>query len=222
MILPPIWLASASPRRQEMLKWIGLPFKILAVDINESQKADETPTDYVKRLANEKASAASPKINPCGLIITADTTVVHKREILGKPANQADAFRILQNLRDDSHQVITCLILSNLGEKTKNIEICSSLVKMRNYSDEEIQKYVQSGDPLDKAGAYAIQHPGFNPVVDFCGCFASVMGLPLCHLERNLRLYTDYQPIATHKICQKYLDYTCPIHERILSGENIG
>ncbi len=222
MILPPIWLASASPRRQAMLEWIGLPFKILAVDINESQKAEETPTDYVKRLANEKASEASLKTNPCGLIIAADTTVVHKGEILGKPADQADAFRILRNLRDDSHQVITCLILSNLGEETKNIEICSSLVKMRNYSDEEIQKYVQSGDPLDKAGAYAIQHPAFNPVVDFCGCFASVMGMPLCHLERNLRLYADYQPITVHKICQKFLHYTCPIHERILNGENIG
>ncbi len=222
MILPPIWLASASPRRQEMLKWIGLPFKILAVDINESQKEDETPTDYVKRLANGKASAASQKIDSGGLIITADTTVVHKGQILGKPADQADAFRILKLLRDDSHQVITCLVLSNLAEEKRSIEICTSLVKMRNYSDEEIQNYVQSGDPLDKAGAYAIQHPDFNPVVDFCGCFASVMGMPLCHLERNLRLDADYQPVAIHKICKKFLDYTCPIHERILNGENIG
>ena len=222
MIRPPIWLASASPRRQEMLKWIGLPFKILIVDINESQKPDENPTDYVKRLANEKALRASQKMDVGGLIIAADTTVVHKGKILGKPADQADAFRILQNLRDDSHQVITCLVLSNFNEETKNIEICSSLVKMRNYSDDEIRKYIQSGDPLDKAGAYAIQHPDFNPVVDFSGCFASVMGMPLCHLERNLRLFTDYQPMKMHKICQKYLDYTCPIHERILNGENIG
>lgn len=222
MILPSIWLASASPRRHEMLKWIGLPFKIMAVNLDESLHPKENPTDYVKRLANEKALAASLKINPAALIIAADTTVVYRGEILGKPADKTDAFRILQEIRSDFHQVITCLVLFNIREKTKKIEICTSLVKMRNYSDEEIQTYVQSGDPLDKAGAYAIQHPDFSPVVDFRGCFASVMGMPLCHLERNLRLYADYQPLAMHKICQKYLDYTCPIHERILIGENIG
>lgn len=205
-----------------MLKWIGLPFNALPVEINESQKADENPTDYVKRLANEKAFASSQKINSCGLVIAADTTVVHQGAILGKPADQADAFRILQNLRDGFHQVITCLVLVDLAEKKRNIEICSSLVKMRNYSNEEIHTYILSGDPMDKAGAYAIQHPDFNPVVNFSGCFASVMGMPLCHLERNLRLYDDYQPLEIHKACKKYLDYTCPIHEQILNGENTG
>lgn len=222
MNLPPILLASASPRRQEMLRWIGLPFKVLAVDINELQKAGENPKDYVQRLANEKAFSAAQKISSYGLILAADTTVVHQGEILGKPADQAEAVRILKKLRNASHQVVTCLVLFNPAAEAKNTEICSSLVVMRNYSDDEILNYVQSGDPLDKAGAYAIQHPDFNPVVDFRGCFASVMGMPLCHLERNLRLYVDYQPLAIHKICQKFLDYTCPIHERIMNGENIG
>jgi len=221
MNLPPVWLASASPRRQSMLGWMNLEFKIQAAEIDESLGPGELPMEYVSRLAREKAAAASKKIRANGLILAADTAVVLNRDILGKPLNKGEAEKMLKALRNQSHQVITALILLETQQAVSTIETCTSIVHMRNYSDDEISKYVESGDALDKAGAYAIQHPQFNPVDNLIGCYASVMGLPLCHLERNLRKFSDYQPVPINAVCQKFLDYTCPIHQRILDGENI-
>jgi septum formation protein len=222
MIQQPIWLASASPRRQEMLKWLQLHFNVFITDIDESTRDGETPQDYVNRLAMEKALAAEKKIQGAALIIAADTTVVLGSKIIGKPANGDEAAGMLRQLRHRTHQVITALVLLTDPGSMLSKETCISKIEMRNYSDEELSAYVRTGDPLDKAGAYAIQHPQFNPVINFKGCFASVMGMPLCHLERNLRSFEGYLPVETYKICQNFLDYTCPIHQRILDGENIG
>lgn len=225
MILPPIWLASASPRRQEMLMWLGLSFKIQSMDIDEREKPNEAANVYVKRLANEKAIAASLQAKMMGtdvLILAADTTVVLENKSLGKPQSDKEAISMLKDLRNKKHYVITSLVLFNTAQNSKTIENCQTNVQMRNYTDDEILDYVASGDPFDKAGGYAIQNSHFNPVVNFHGCFASVMGLPLCHLERNLRQYQNYCPQPVDKICQKFLDYTCPIHQRVLHGENIG
>jgi septum formation protein len=225
MILPPIWLASASPRRQEMLAWLGLSFKIQSVDIDERGKKDEPADVYVKRLADEKATAASLKakaVDTQVFILAADTTVVLGNKILGKPMDDMEAILMLKDLRDKKHQVITSLLLLNTAQNLKTNENCITNVQMRNYSDKDIREYVDSGDPFDKAGGYAIQNPRFHPVINFCGCFASVMGMPLCHLERNLRKYQDYSPQPVNEICRNFLDYTCPIHQRVLNGENIG
>jgi septum formation protein len=222
MKLPSIWLASASPRRQEMLKWMDRPFQVLAADIDESTRMNEMPADYVRRLANEKALAAREKIKTDGLIIAADTTVVLGEKIFGKPGDQDEAAAMLKSLRKKEHQVITALVLLDIPDDSSTNETCISTIEMRNYSDEEIRAYVISDDPLDKAGAYAIQHPQFNPVTNFQGCYASVMGMPICHLERYLRKHTDYLPVEVSQLCRKFLDYTCPIHLRIMAGENIG
>jgi MAF protein len=222
MTMPILWLASASPRRQEMFKWINPAYKVMVADIDESVRVDEIPEDYVRRLAVDKAAVVGQEIHSEGLIVAADTTVVLGKKILGKPTSMEDATAMLISLRQKTHQVITALVLVDARNGSRSVETCISIIEMRNYSDEEIWTYVKSGDPLDKAGAYAIQHPQFNPVVNFRGCFASVMGMPMCHLERNLRNYKDYRPLAMHQICQKFLDYTCPIHKRVLAGENIG
>jgi len=119
------------------------------------------------------------------------------------------------------HQVVTAICLIQPGGKTMQ-DLCVSNVRMRNYSDQEIQKYVYSGDPMDKAGAYAIQNVSFNPVLEFKGCYASVMGFPFCHIERNLRKIDGYNCVPTAELCQKNIHYSCPIYARVLNGENIG
>ncbi len=217
-----IWLASASPRRRQILGWTGIHFQSLSTDIDESIKAGEKGADYVNRLAIEKARTAVEKISSDGLVIAADTTVVLDNVILGKPVDRPDAARMLTTLRNRQHEVITALVILIISNNSFINECCISNIRMRNFADQEIQTYVNTDDPLDKAGAYAIQHPKFDPVIEFKGCFASVMGMPLCHLERNLRHLNGYQWQEMQTICQKFLRYTCPIHQRVMDGENIG
>jgi septum formation protein len=216
------WLASASPRRRQILSWTGIRFHILSTDIDESINAGENAEDYVSRLAIEKARSAMEKMPSDGLVIAADTTVVLSGKIIGKPVDRAEAARMLTSLHNRRHEVITALVLLKLSDRSFVKECCISTIQMRYYTDQEIQTYVNTDDPLDKAGAYAIQHPQFDPVINFQGCYASVMGMPLCHLERNLRQLDGYQYQEMQIICQKFLSYTCPIHQRVIGGENIG
>ena len=222
MSLDQIWLASASPRRRQILGWTGIHFNILSMDIDESEFEGENPKDYVNRLAVEKARRAMEKISSDGFVIAADTTVVLDSTIIGKPVDRAEAARMLTSLGNREHEVITALVILKINDRSLVKECCISIIQMRNYTDQEIQAYVNTDDPLDKAGAYAIQHPQFNPVINFQGCYASVMGMPLCHLERNLRKLDGYQWREMQIICQKFLDYTCPIHQQVMDGENIG
>jgi predicted house-cleaning NTP pyrophosphatase (Maf/HAM1 superfamily) len=129
---------------------------------------------------------------------------------------------MLKSLRNRKHQVITALSIRQEGSQFLAQDLCCSDVRMRDYSDQEIQDYVLSGDPLDKAGSYAIQSPEFDPVEKFSGCFASVMGMPLCHLERTLRKLPDYESCKMGVICRRNIDYECPITQRVLLGEDIG
>lgn len=222
MTLQPWILASNSPRRKELLGLFGQPIFVFPADIDESEIAGETPGDYVKRLAHTKAEVVSTRFPEAHLIIAADTTVADQSEILGKPVNAADARRMLTQLRGKNHQVYTAI---SLVVPAKNIwveELCLTLVPMREYSDEEMDKYIHSGDPMDKAGAYAIQHRGFHPVSAFNGCFASVMGFPLCHLARGIHQLGLLPDIKINLACQNHLQYDCPIAERVLAGENVG
>jgi MAF protein len=209
-------LASNSPRRRELISLFGWPFTVLPADIDESRKADESPIDYVRRLACEKAQAIAAR--ETGLVIAADTIVADGNELLGKPVDEDDARRMLGQLRGRTHQVYTGIAVINTETGESVDDVCRTDVPMRQYSDEEIEQYIATRDPMDKAGAYAIQHPGFHPVEGLAGCYASVMGLPLCHLMAGLRKL-GFQPVADLPArCQAWLAYDCPVFSSILGA----
>ena len=150
-------------------------------------------------------------------MIAADTIVVDDNQVLGKPQNAADAAEMLRRLRGHPHKVYTGITIENSETGQHYDDICCTDVPMRDYSDTEIFAYIDTGDPLDKAGAYAIQHAGFHPVEGLSGCFASVMGLPLCHLMVGLRQFDLTLPGNLAERCQDLLDYACPIFDQILT-----
>jgi MAF protein len=214
---PLLVLASNSPRRRQLLSLIGWKFIVSAADVDESLASNESPADYVLRLAETKARAIKADMNQ--FILAADTTVVDGSDILGKPTDSAEAIEMLKRLRAHAHQVYTGIALLRASDGLLLKDICVTDVPMRNYSNEEIDAYVQTGDPLDKAGAYAIQHPEFKPVAQMEGCFASVMGLPVCHVIRLMRKM-DLQPDTDFfRSCETLLEYQCPVSSAILSGE---
>ena len=209
-------LASNSPRRKQLLALGNWNFNIVVSDVDESQLADETPKDYVLRLAQAKALAVVAKAHPENIIIGSDTAVVDGDEILGKPKDEMDAVRMLKQLRGHTHQVFTGVAVYRVDGESMLTELCVTDVPMRNYSDDEIQAYVKTGDPLDKAGAYAIQHPDFQPVESMSGCYASVMGLPMCHVLRTLKKLDVYAMADVPLGCQTLLNYQCPVSNEIL------
>ena len=169
-----------------MLAWTGWDFRVIPANLDERQLPGESPDRYVLRLAESKARAVLPLAANGEIVLAADTIVVDGEELLGKPAGPVEAMRMLRQLRGRNHQVYTALAVANPATAEILQDLCVSQVPMRAYEDTEIETYVYSGDPLDKAGGYAIQNQAFHPVIDFRGCFASVMGLPLCHLTRTL------------------------------------
>ncbi|MEW6029351.1 MAG: Maf family protein [Chloroflexota bacterium] len=218
---PLLILASNSPRRQELLALGNWMFSVIASNADESRIPGEAPRDYVLRLAEAKARASARLARPEHIVIAADTAVVDGDKILGKPSDMIEAASMLKSLRGHTHQVFTGLTALRVSDGMLVRDLCVTDVPMRNYSDEEIDAYVLTGDPLDKAGAYAIQHPRFQPVEKMEGCYASVMGLPLCHLVRTLRLL-EVQPRGDMPVaCQTHLNYQCPVSESILNGEAV-
>ena len=216
------WLASNSPRRREMLAWVDWDLEASAANIDESRQPEESAQEYVLRLAVEKADYPIPGAGSDDIIIAADTIVVLDKEILGKPADEKEAYQMLSRLRAREHWVMTAIAVRSGDTGHVHQDICCTCVQMREYTDEEIKQYIASGDPMDKAGAYAIQSTTFHPVVDFYGCFASVMGMPLCHLERTLLKFSIYKPSGLALICQNHLKYNCSITDRVMAGEDIG
>jgi septum formation protein len=214
-------LASNSPRRQQLLALGGWVFNVLVADVDESQYPGEAPGNYVQRVAEMKARKSGEKVDEDNIIIAADTAVVDARDILGKPLDAQDAVRMLKRLRGHTHQVYTGLALLRVSSDQFLTDLSVTDVPMRVYSDKEIDAYVQTGDPLDKAGAYAIQHPGFHPVENLAGCFASVMGLPLCRLTQLLQQFDIAPESAVGLRCQGELQYDCPISGAILRGESV-
>ena len=213
----PLILASNSPRRRQLLALTGIPFIVLVADVDESLLANENPAAYVLRLAEAKARAVPADAGQ--IILAADTTVVNGSDILGKPKDEAEAAVMLKRLRGHAHQVYTGIALLRKSDGVLLTDLCVTDVPMRDYSDGEIQDYVATGDPLDKAGAYAIQHPGFHPVARMDGCFASVMGLPVCQVILQMRKM-DLQPdTGFFAGCEALLEYKCPVSDAILNGE---
>lgn len=215
-------LASNSPRRQKMIKWTGWQFEALTPDVDERRRLNEAPADYVIRLAETKARVAASLMHSAGPFLAADTAVVDGGELLGKPESDEDARRMLRQLRGHSHQVYTALALYDPPNVHMIQDLCVTQVPMRGYSDDEIERYVASRDPFDKAGGYAIQHAGFHPVENMQGCYASVMGLPLCHLVRSMRKLNHEPPNDVPRTCQTQLRYACPVSAAILRGEQAG
>lgn len=218
---PELILASSSPRRQELLREIGIPFQVQAANINEDQIANEAPIEYALRLAREKAEAVS-KQYPQSYVLGADTIVVIDGEVLGKPIDHADAARILRRLSGRAHEVTTAvsLIAPNIvapnipspskaaAPKTLTSETVApnlaapslvaqgtlaetrastTKVYFREIAEAEIQQYVAGGEPMDKAGAYAIQGGASRWTDRIEGEYSNVVGLPLSLVTEILR-----------------------------------
>jgi MAF protein len=213
-------LASGSPRRRQLLTLGGWIFNILPAEIDETPLEGETPPDYVLRLAIAKAKAIAPQARAGHLILAADTTVADGNTILGKPVDAEEATQMLANLRGRSHQVFTAIAVLDPQPDTLLTDLAETEVPMRDYSDEEITDYIKTGDPFDKAGGYAIQHPGFNPVERLSGCYANVVGLPLCHLVRTLQKLEIKPQYDVPRACQKELDFHCPVYQDIFRGNH--
>ncbi|MCL4547729.1 MAG: Maf family protein [Bacteroidetes bacterium] len=181
-----IFLASKSPRRRKLLKQLGLNFKSFSVDLHEEILDGEHPVQTVKRLALHKSQAAVKKVDS-GIVITADTIVVLDREIIGKPKNENDAFKILSKLSGRTHTVYTGFVINNVGNNKKTIDYEKTKVTFRKLSAMEIKDYIKTGSPMDKAGAYGIQDDfGAVFVKKIDGCYYNVVGLPLAKLYRSL------------------------------------
>lgn len=209
-------LASTSPRRRELLGIAGFTFSTLKVTVDETPLADEAPRDYTQRVSLLKAQAALPLVKGDPIVLAADTTVVDGEKIMGKPMHFREAEGMLRQLRGRTHQVYTAITVIDVDTSSIAQDVSVTDVPMRNYSDEEIAKYVASGDPFDKAGSYAIQNQDFRPVLTRTGCYANVIGLPLCHLLRTLRRIN----IDTHQdipyLCQTGLNYECGVFTNVL------
>lgn len=183
-------LASASPRRAEILRNAGIPFEICSTGVDESRLDNESPGDYVRRLALAKAVSAAdknPNLGGDALIIGADTVVVVDAAILGKPASSDDARRMLRSISGRIHEVHTGLALLQISGMQQRVVEEITRVHFAHLSDQEIEDYLASGEPFDKAGAYAIQGVGGRFVKRIEGCYFNVMGLPLARLWTLLR-----------------------------------
>jgi septum formation protein len=230
---PFIILASGSPRRREFMQLLGLPFRVITPAmvgeaVDETPRPNEKPQALVQRLSRLKAEAVLkhlPSLTPPAfdplpsytlthpVVIAADTVVVFHDQILGKPQNPAEARHMLKQLRRETHSVYTGFSLAWFALSTPQnpshiTRLHHSRVAMRPYTDAEIEAYIASGDPLDKAGAYGIQNKEFNPVAELDGCYAGVMGLPLGMLAEALReIELDLPPIAP--LCHHFTGHAC-------------
>jgi len=203
-------LASASPRRRQLLTLLGIPFSVRSAAVDEVQLDGETPTDLVVRVSRAKAYAMRD-VRHDELVVAADTVVVLDGQILGKPRDPGQAHAMLSRLRGRSHLVYTGISVWQPGIWRMVNELASSVVSMRDYTDAEIEAYVATGDPLDKAGAYAIQHHGFAPVSHMEGCWLTVMGLPLCHLRRALESFGLVVPASVPGSCRAFTRQACEV-----------
>lgn len=221
-------LASGSPRRRELIGSLGIPFEVIKPDIDESQQPDEGNLAYVTRLCQEKAAAVMHQLHPPATVLAADTIVVLaadtigvvgaekdlngvysleaasafdlKGELLGKPRDAEEARHMLQRLRNRPHTVCTAFTLMQTPAKNLMTLFVCTTVHMRDYSDAEIEAYIATDDPFDKAGSYAIQHEGFHPVAQIDGCYNNVVGLPLCVVKRVLA-YFGWSGITASEGC---------------------
>jgi septum formation protein len=192
-----IYLASKSPRRRELLKQIGVQYELLLmreaaprIDIDESPRPEETPHAYVERVVRLKADVSLRAMRerklPSRPILTADTTVTLDGHILGKPENRDDAIRMLKRLSGQTHQVLTAVMVTTENDQHK--VLTTSFVTFASLGDDEIRAYVDSGEPMDKAGAYGVQGRAARFISKLSGSYSGVVGLPLYETANLLKL----------------------------------
>ncbi len=182
-----IILASGSPRRRQLLEQIGLDFRVAASDIDETVEEGLPPAQIVEWLSAQKAEAVAAQAMPGELVLAADTIVCLEDTVLGKPADELEAFKMLTALSGSRHQVYTGVTLLRDGEKLTGHEVTN--VTFRELTEAEITAYIATGEPRDKAGAYGIQGVGALLVERIEGDYFNVMGLPLCRLGQMLRQF---------------------------------
>ncbi|MBN1291928.1 MAG: septum formation inhibitor Maf [Candidatus Latescibacteria bacterium] len=185
-------LASQSPRRRELLKLLGHPFEVIVSGVEETYIDGESPEKHVTRLSELKANDVGKKVRN-GIIIGSDTIVVIDNKILGKPSSPSEAEKMLTELQGRTHRVFTGFALYDAenGHSISGFE--KTEVTMRKLDEKLIHQYVQTGEPLDKAGSYGIQGYGSSLVTSIKGCYFTVMGLPLAHLMEALNTFTGGQ-----------------------------
>jgi septum formation protein len=201
----PLILASASPRRAELLRHAGIDFVVMPADVDETVAAGEAPEDYVRRVSESKARVIAARV-PGSLVLSADTTVVVAGKIFGKPCDPDDARRMLRALSGRTHEVLTAVTLARPalspaeGPAVSLVEgspfaletgVASTSVEFATLSDPEIEWYVATGEPMDKAGAYAIQGLASRFVVRIAGSYSNVVGLPVALVYGLLRTRLD-------------------------------
>jgi septum formation protein len=185
-------LASGSPRRAQLLGEIVGSFRILPSDVEEEQGEDETPDDFVVRISREKAESVADSLQHRGggsWVLAGDTIVVLGEAVLGKPEDEAHARRMLEQLQDRRHEVVTGICLLNRKQAVCRLETVRTRVWMRRIEPEEMDAYIRTGEPLDKAGGYAIQGHGGRFVSRIQGSYSNVVGLPVERLKELFRTY---------------------------------
>ncbi len=216
--MPILTLASASPRRQEFLRLLGIPFRVHPAHVDETARPGERPEDPALRLSRLKAETVAREVD--GIVLAADTIVVFEGRVLGKPRDENEARAMLRALRGRWHHVHTAItlisnpqspILQSLTPQSPISLLDTARVLMRDYTDTEIDAYIATGDPLDKAGGYAIQHPTFRPVARVEGCMATVMGLPIARLLPLLEDLGFSLPEDRTRACTRIFGGCCQV-----------
>ena len=179
-------LASASPRRRELLQQIPLQFRVIPSHTEEARRREETPETYVARIAAEKAHTVAER-HPGFWVLAADTIVVLEGQVFGKPANPDNARQMLAALSGHPHQVMTAFVLLDPAGKTTAAETVTSQVTFKELSESEVTAYLATGEPFDKAGAYAIQGKGRDLITQVSGSHTNVIGLPMDEVTTALR-----------------------------------
>jgi septum formation protein len=180
-----IVLASESTRRVDILRTLGISFSIIPPDIDETKLKDETPQEFVARISYEKANKVGRHF-PEKWVIAADTIVVLKGKVLGKPKDERDAFNMLRTLRGKWHKVITGYCVLNLLKNVVYRDIVETKVFVRHMTDDEITRYIKTSEPMGKAGSYAVQGKGGYMVKEIKGSYTNVVGLPICEIAEAL------------------------------------
>ena len=182
-------LASASPRRRDLLETAGYRFVVRAADVDERVGDDEAPVLAAARLATEKAQTVCRQVEPGAVVLGADTTVVCGRRMLGKPSDHRDAYEMLLSLAGRNHRVITCWTVAVAGDEDLTRAVAGttiSTVRMREVGMREAWAYANSAEPMDKAGAYAVQGEGRRFIAAVMGSLDNVIGLPVAQVSRAL------------------------------------
>jgi len=183
-------LASSSPRRAEVMRNAGFVFEVRPADVDETRQAHEAAEAYVSRIAKAKAETVAQRVRAAGeraIVIAADTTVVAEGQILGKPRDADDARRMLRLFSGKTHEVLTALCVINIPTGKEALHVERTRVDFLKMSEEEIESYIQIGEPFDKAGAYGIQGIAGRFATSIEGCYFNVLGLPLSRLWTTLQ-----------------------------------